>query len=69
MDREQYGRRIDAGVYGCDAPHDYTRADWIKLALAALDQAGVNTRQLHDAYMRGMRGKGTWDDVVEELEP
>lgn len=37
-----YGARIDAVVYGCAATADYTREDWLRLALAALDQAGCH---------------------------
>ena len=37
-----YGPRVDAVVYGSSATASYTRADWIALAIAALDQAGAS---------------------------
>lgn len=61
-----YGKRIDSVVYGCDATSDYTREDWIRLALAALDQAGVSPRQLEDAYRHGSR-RGV-NGVLVELD-
>jgi hypothetical protein len=53
-------------VYGCDATATYARADWIGLALAALDQAGVTPRQLHDAYKASRNGET--DDVLWQLD-
>ena len=36
-----YGAPIDAIVYDSPATCDFTAADWLKLAFAALDQAGA----------------------------
>jgi hypothetical protein len=41
-----YGPNVDSVVYGCDATRTYTRGDWIALALAALDQAGVTDTKI-----------------------
>lgn len=61
-----YVQRIDAVVYGSDTS-DYTREDWIRLALAALDQAGVSPAQLADADRHGSRRNGGVDRVLAEL--
>lgn len=42
--RGAYDARTQAVVYGCDDTADFTREDWINLAMAALDQAGCNVR-------------------------
>ena len=42
MGKTQYDTRTDAVIYGCDATASFTPADWIRLAMAALDQAGVS---------------------------
>lgn len=36
----QYTERVDAVIYDSPPTADFTRADWLQLALAALDQAG-----------------------------
>ena len=59
-----YGQRINEVVYKSDATATYTREDWIRLALAALDQAGVTPRQLADA---DRHGRGKIDRVLVEL--
>jgi hypothetical protein len=41
----QYDTRTDAVVYGCDATRDFTHEDWIRLAMAALDQAGLDAAE------------------------
>ena len=51
-----YGQRVNDVIYKTDATATFTREDWIRLALAALDQAGVTTRALADADRHG-RGK------------
>lgn len=38
---EGYGSKVDEVIYHCEATKGYTREDWIALALAALDQAGI----------------------------
>lgn len=38
--KTQYSRRVDRVVYG-DGTDGYTTADWVGLAVAALDQADV----------------------------
>lgn len=40
----QYSTTIDPVIYG-PATANFDRANWIALALAALDQAGVRTRE------------------------
>lgn len=47
-----------------DAATGFTREDWARLALAALDQANVTTRQLADA---DRYGRGRIDNVLDEL--
>jgi hypothetical protein len=37
----QYSERVDAVIYGAYAIAYFEQRDWIALALAALDQAGV----------------------------
>lgn len=37
-------------IYQNDATASFTRADWIGLALAALDQAGISPSKLADAH-------------------
>jgi hypothetical protein len=56
-----YGAKIDAVL---DAATGFTREDWARLALAALDQANVTTRQLADA---DRYGRGRIDNVLDEL--
>jgi hypothetical protein len=59
-----YGNRVDDVVYHSDATATYTREDWIRLALASLDQAGVSPRELLDAHRHG---RGVADAVLVEL--
>lgn len=63
-----YGKRIDSVVYDCDATNDFTREDWIRLALAALDQAGVSTNQLDTAHRHGSRQNRGVEGVLVELD-
>lgn len=43
-----YDPKTDAIVFGFNATVDFTEADWARLALAALDQAGLTqVRQRH----------------------
>jgi hypothetical protein len=39
--RVQYDPKTDAVVYG-DVTKDFTKEDWVRLALACLDQAGIH---------------------------
>lgn len=63
-----YGARVDAVVYGCPATADYTREDWIRLALAALDQADVTPDRLATAYRDGNRQRRNVNGVLFELD-
>lgn len=36
-----YSERVDAVIYGSPITADYTREDWLRLAYACLDQAGL----------------------------
>lgn len=58
-----YGKRIDAVVYE-GATGDFFRDDWIRLALAALDQADVSPRDLARAFQHA---RGDFDRTVDEL--
>lgn len=60
-----YGHRVDGVVYGCDETRGYTRADWLRLALAALDQAGVSPRDLSDAHGHA---RGDTEGTLYELD-
>lgn len=40
--KAQYDSKTDAVIYGSSLTSDFTREDWIRLALAALDQAGLD---------------------------
>ena len=53
-------------VYECDATSEFTRADWIALAVAALDQAGVTPAQFAEAT-RLAESAGHTDQIVAEL--
>lgn len=53
--RAGYGERVDAVVYGSPATADYTPADWARLALAALDQAGLSRHE-----QERVRGARSW---------
>lgn len=52
----RYDATTDAVVYDCDRTASFTPADWARLALAALDQAGVSPEQLARAH-RAARGR------------
>ena len=60
-----YGPRTDALVYEQSVTADYTRADWIRLALAALDQAGVSPASFTTAYQHG---RGNEQRTLENLD-
>lgn len=60
----QYGAKTDAVVYGCDETADFESEDWIRLALAALDQAGVTPARLSVAYQHA---RGSTEGAIEEL--
>lgn len=51
-------------VYDCPDTATFTAADWVGLALAALDQAGITPRQLNDAYRHA---RGDTKRVLVEL--
>lgn len=41
MSKINYSEKIDPAIYG-EATKGFTKEDWIELAIAALDQAGVS---------------------------
>lgn len=41
---------VNAVVYGSKATEDFSQQDWLDLALAALDQAGVKGAAFDSAY-------------------
>lgn len=64
----QYGQRIDAVVYGSEKTATYTREDWVRLALAALDQADVTPAQLANAHQHGTRHGAGVNGVLHALD-
>lgn len=62
-----YGKLIDDIVYGTNTC-EFGPAQWVQLALAALDQAGVSPARLADAYRHGMRKNGGTVAVLDELD-
>ena len=38
----QYDEKTDAIIYNLDSTDKFTREDWVRLACAALDQAGLS---------------------------
>lgn len=66
----QYSKAVDAHIYAFQCAPDpqpgcQTPEDWIDLAIAALDQAGLNTdeqaviRKLIEVYSRTPKARGT----------
>lgn len=60
----QYDEKTDPVIYGSPVTADFTREDWLRLALAALDQAGITPPQLSVAFQHA---RGKTDGVIEEL--
>lgn len=56
MTTKGYGDRIDAVVNGCT---NFVPADWVRLALAALDQAGISADALKRATTHASHSKAT----------
>lgn len=60
----QYTARVDAVIYD-SATATFAREDWIRTALAALDQAGVSPEELARAYRLS---RGYIEATLVELE-
>lgn len=60
----QYDEKTDKVIYDTSITAGFTTEDWLRLALAALDQAGVTPPQLSVAYQHA-RGKTA--GIIEEL--
>jgi hypothetical protein len=59
--------KVHAAIY--EGPTgDFTSIDWVELALAALDQAGVTPRDLMYALEASRRLGVTWTDILKSLE-
>lgn len=63
--RGGYRESASLVVYGCDTTANYTRADWVGLALAALDQAGIFPDRLATAYQHA---RGDTDGTLDNLD-
>ncbi|HTP97951.1 MAG TPA: hypothetical protein VMN56_01415 [Casimicrobiaceae bacterium] len=59
-----YGKKTYTVVYG-NGTDDYTEADWVRLALAALDQAGVSVQIFAEAERRA---RGDVAAMIAELD-
>jgi hypothetical protein len=59
-----YGPRTDA-LIDHSVTANYTRADWIRLALAALDQASITPGTFAKAYEQG---RGNEQRTLENLD-
>lgn len=72
-DAFSYSEKVDAVIYDSDViPTDWTSADLVQLALAALDQAGISAHSLDNAE-RHAHGKGIahtlWHlDLIESCD-
>jgi len=60
----QYSHKVDAVIYGANVTRDFTREDWTRLALAALDQANVSPETLARAFLHA---RGDTDRTIEEI--